>query len=166
MDNNYRETSEYIYFYGSFFSQWASYTMIIDEIEYNCCEQYMMAEKARLFKDDYALKQIMKTNDPAVQKKWGKKVKNFDREEWEKIAKEVVFKANYAKFTQHKGLKEKLLSTGDKVIVEASPWDCIWGVGLRAYDRRILDPENWRGTNWLGEVIMKVREKLLDEQKE
>jgi ribA/ribD-fused uncharacterized protein len=73
---------------------------------------------------------------------------------------EVVQKANYAKFTQNEYCKKQLMDSGNKIIVEASPTDCIWGVGLKATDPKILDEKNWRGTNWLGEEIMKVREVL------
>jgi len=157
---NYYETDTHIYFYGSVFSQWAMRDMTIDNIKYCTCEQFMMAEKARLFGDDHALSQIMKACDPSVQKSWGKKVKNFDKDKWEEIAQDVVYKANYAKFTQNDDCYEELMRSGDKVIVEASPYDCIWGVGLGPDNPKVLDEKNWRGTNWLGEAIMKVRETI------
>ena len=157
---NYYETDTHIYFYGSVFSQWAMRDMTIDNIKYCTCEQFMMAEKARLFGDDHALSQIMKACDPSVQKSWGKKVKNFDKDKWEEIAQDVVYKANYAKFTQNDDCYEELMRSGDKVIVEASPYDCIWGVGLGSDNPKVLDEKNWRGTNWLGEAIMKVRETI------
>ena len=164
MNTNYYETDKYVFFYGSFFSQWAKYDIVIDNIKYNTAEQFMMAEKARMFDDDHAFEQIMKSKDPSIQKSWGRKVKNFDKNKWEEISRDIVFKANYTKFTQHEDLKKTLLDTGDKVIVEASPWDCVWGVGLKADDKKILDPANWRGTNWLGEAIMKVREQIKNEE--
>lgn len=159
-NRNYYETDQYVFFYGSFYSQWAMRDIIIDQIQYNCCEQFMMAEKARLFGDDATLKKIMGAYDPAAQKKLGRTVRNFNKDEWEKIARDVVFAANYAKFTQHSDLKEQLLETGDKIIVEASPWDCIWGIGVGCDDPGVEDPKNWRGTNWLGEAIMAVREHI------
>jgi ribA/ribD-fused uncharacterized protein len=162
--NNYYETDEYIFFFGSFYSQWAMRDIEIDGVVFNCCEQLMMAAKADLFNDKYAFKQIMESDDPAEQKAWGRRVEGFDREKWEKVARDVVYKANYAKFTQHHDLGLELLSSGDKIIVEASPTDVVWGVGLLATDRKILDPKNWRGTNWLGEAIMKVREELRNEK--
>ena len=100
------------------------------------------------------------SHDPAVQKSWGRKVKNFDKNLWEEHARDVVYTANYAKFTQNKDCLKELIDSGNKIIVEASPTDCIWGVGLRATDPKILDEKNWRGTNWLGEAIMKVRENI------
>lgn len=161
-NSNYYETDKYIFFYGSFFSQWAKFNIEIDNTIYNCNEQFMMASKARLFKDAHSWMKIMETSNPADQKKLGRKVKNFEKDKWEEVARDVVFNANYAKFNQHEDLKEKLLATENKIIVEASPWDCIWGIGLRADDKKILDPKNWRGTNWLGEEIMDVRKKIRD----
>lgn len=120
----------------------------------------MMAEKAKLFGDLYVLSEIMRATDPAEQKMWGRRVKNFDKTKWEAIAREVVFKANMAKFTQYPELHKLLLDTGDKTIVEASPEDTIWGIGLRASDPRAKDPSRWRGTNWLGEALMRVRAEL------
>ena len=161
MGANYTETKKYIFFYGSAYSQWAMRDILIGGETYNCNEQYMMAKKAELFHDDVARRAIMMSSNPASQKSWGKRVKNFDKDEWEAIARDVVYEANYAKFTQHEDFREQLLSTGDKIIVEGSPTDCIWGIGMSCDDPGILDPKNWRGTNWLGEAIMKVREQLL-----
>lgn len=158
--NNVHKTDEYVFFYGGIYSQWAKIPMQIGSLNYNCCEQYMMSEKARLFNDFDVMSRILKTNDPALQKKIGRSVKNFDKKKWEENARQIVFTGNYAKFNQNADLKEQLLATGDKIIVEASPWDCIWGVGLAASDEKIFDPKNWRGTNWLGEAIMEVRKIL------
>ncbi len=163
MNKGYKETDKYIYFYGSFFSQWAMRDMIIDGEKYNCCEQFMMVKKARLYGDCVNAIKIMDRDNPSVQKSLGRKVKNFDKDKWDNISRKVVYEANYAKFTQNEDLKNILLDTEDKIIVEASPYDCIWGVGLKADDKRILNPNNWRGTNWLGEEIMKVRDKINEE---
>ena len=152
-----RETDNYIFFWKNYLSQWYKRDMIIDNIIYCTAEQYMMAEKARLFKDEESLKIIMSSDSPATQKRQGRKVKNYDDNKWQEVCREVVFDANYAKFTQHKDLKEKLLKTDDKIIVEASPYDSLWGVALGPWDDAILDPANWKGKNWLGEAIMKVR---------
>ncbi len=162
---SYYETDTHIYFYGSCYSQWALRDIIIEGKTFNCNEQYMMYKKAELFGDEYALNQIMKATDPAEQKRWGRMVKYFDKDKWEEIAKKVVYDANLAKFTQHEDLKKQLLDSGDKIIVEASPTDCIWGVGLWATDDEILDSKNWKGTNWLGEAIMNVRG-ILDAEKQ
>ena len=149
-----------VLFYSGPFSQWYPSFFIIDDIMYNTAEQYMMAEKARLFKDKKALKAILETNSPSEQKTLGRMIKNFDKDAWESIARGVVFRGNYAKFTQDKILSYFLLSTGDKIIVEASPFDRIWGIGLSEHDKDCLDTDKWKGTNWLGEAIMKVRDEI------
>ena len=133
--------------------------MVIDGVTYNCCEQYMMAEKARLFGDTEALEAIMKTPDPRKQKAYGRGVKNFNSYMWDLICKDVVFRANLAKFSDPE-LKKYLFSFGNEEIVEASPYDKIWGIGLSEDDPRALDKTQWQGLNWLGEAITQVRETL------
>ena len=159
-----KNKEDFYFFWDGFCSQWFQKDMEIDEKVYDCCEQYMMAMKAKLFHDDEKLSRIMEaSNDPRLQKKLGRQVKGFNLEVWEKNAKDIVYAANWAKFSQHKNLRKSLLSTGDKVIVEASPYDKVWGVAMKANDPDILDPDKWRGTNWLGEVLMKVRDDLKKE---
>lgn len=157
-----RITDKYLFFWSddSCFSQWYPSTFIIDNVEYNCVEQYMMAEKALMFGDKSTFIEIMKTDDPRKQKTLGKKVRNFDDNTWLFNSRSVVYRGNYNKFSQNNFLKEKLLNTGDLKIVEASPHNTIWGIGL-SYDSDLcLDENNWRGTNWLGEVLMSVRHDL------
>ena len=89
-------------------------------------------------------------------------VKNFDEEKWNNICELVVYKANYAKFTQNLNLKEKLLKTGKKIIVECSPYDNIWGNGLDITNTLKTSPENWKGTNKLGRILMVVRDNIMN----
>jgi hypothetical protein len=157
-----RETDTHYFFWKSAFSQWSMRDFKRDGIVYNCCEQYMMAEKARLFKDDDALNKIMSSSSPKTQKRQGRLVKNYDDKTWQSISRYTVFIGNMAKFSQHADLKEKLLSTGKKIIVEASPYDALWGVALGPWDDKILDEKNWQGENWLGQELMAVRGLLRD----
>eukprot|EP01083_Nonionella_stella_P258129 882730_1 len=122
-----RITDEYIFFHMSWPSQWHKASMIVDNIKYNCCEQYMMAQKAILFNDDDTLQKILNANDPATQKQLGRQIKNFNQKEWNANKKQIVFDGNWAKFTQNKKLKQKLLSFGNRKFVEASKSDKIWG---------------------------------------
>jgi ribA/ribD-fused uncharacterized protein len=92
-------------------------------------------------------------------------VRNFDVSIWNSKAKNIVYKGNYAKFNQNEHLKKILLSTGNKILVEASPYDAIWGVGMSEDNPDIYDSKKWKGTNWLGEVLMQVREDLSKELK-
>ncbi|MCD6435230.1 MAG: NADAR family protein [Clostridiales bacterium] len=155
-----RDKDDFYFFWGGPFSQWAKYDMTIGGIKYCSCEQYMMAAKATLFEDKESCEKIMEEEDPKKQKSLGRKVKNYSDEKWHGIAKEIVFRANTAKFNQHEFLKELLLNTGNKIIVEASPYDRIWGIGMGEDSAGVLDPDNWNGTNWLGEAIMRVRNVL------
>lgn len=149
----------FVLFWGGPFSQWYPHKMNIDGVEYGCCEQYMMAEKARLFGDTEALDKIMGSTDPKFQKAVGRTVKNFNPHLWDKICRDVVFRANLAKFSDPE-LKAFLFSFGNEEIVEASPYDKIWGIGLGEDHPDALDKSKWQGTNWLGEEIMKVRDAL------
>jgi ribA/ribD-fused uncharacterized protein len=157
-------------FYGGTFSQWYKRNFKIDGVVYNTAEQWMMAEKARLFNDEDALKAILETRDPHRQKTIGRLVKNFDKSKWEAIEGNgkpycwnVVYQGNYAKFSQNPDLKEYLLNTKGKILVEASPTDRIWGIGLAMDNPDAHDQSKWRGTNWLGEVLTQLRD-FIDEE--
>ena len=153
-------TDKYVFFWNGVFSQWYPSNFVIEGVEYNCCEQYMMAQKALLFNDMESHKMIMYSKSPDEQKGFGRRVKRFDKDKWEAVCKEIVFDANMAKFTQNPKMLEELMDTKELEIVEASPYDKIWGIGLHETDPKALDKSQWQGTNWLGEAIMSVREKL------
>ena len=134
--------------------------MVVEDITYYSCEQYMMAKKAKLFNDGEVYNLIMSEYHPSIQKGLGRSVRKYDQYIWDKHKFDIVVNANYLKFTQDETLKELLLDTGDKTIVEASPYDTIWGIGLSCDDDKILDESNWQGENLLGKAIMKVRTRL------
>ncbi len=152
---------QYHFFYGGPFSQWYK-SIFFDEKgqKYVTAEQYMMAKKALLFGDTDVYHAIMVTENPAEQKALGRQVRNFNVEVWNSTAQDIVFGGNLMKFTQNELLKQVLLSTEDKIIVEASPTDRIWGIGLGMDDPNRFDENMWRGTNWLGEAIMRVRTRI------
>lgn len=151
---------KFTFFYGGVFSQWYASTFVIDGITYCTAEQFMMAEKARMFGDDFALAKIMSTKYPKEQKAWGRKVRGFDADKWNAGARPVVFRGNVAKFSQNNDYRKIMMDTDGTTLVEASPKDIIWGVGLDASDPRIQDRTTWLGTNWLGEELTRVREYL------
>lgn len=154
-------TDTHIYFWGGVFSQWYPSMFMIDDVVYNCAEQYMMAEKARMFGDTDKLERIMKATHPAEQKHLGRQVQSFDERVWQQLCQLIVYRGNFAKFSQDNNLFDiLLLETGDRVIVEGSSYDKIWGVGLAWNDPLIEDKKNWQGTNWLGDAIMRVRSDL------
>jgi ribA/ribD-fused uncharacterized protein len=154
------ENEDGIYFKSGYPSQWYETSFIIDGKQYNCCEKYMMEQKALYFKDYEIAEKIMNTNDPKEHKQLGREVKGFNETKWNTVADEIVFNANLAKFTQDIQLKNKLLATGDKMFVECSPYDKIWGNGLNITDTLNTPMNKWLGTNRLGLAIMKVRNTL------
>lgn len=142
------------------FGQWTPSVFTVDGARYGCAEQYMMAGKARLFGDADTLRKILATDDPREHKALGRQVRGFVPEVWDRECLEIVVAGNRAKFSQNPDMRAALLATGDKLLVEASPLDRIWGVGLRADDPRIHDRDKWRGQNLLGEALMRVRSEL------
>lgn len=142
-------------------SQWYPCKFEVDNITYTSAEQYMMAEKAKLFGDEEIRTQILSTSDPRKCKALGRKVKNFNKDLWNQNKIQIVSKGNQEKFMQNDTLKQFLLSTGDKVLVEASPTDRIWGIGLGKNNPDSLDPAKWRGKNLLGFSLMNVRESII-----
>lgn len=143
-----------------YLSQWYPAEFVVEDITYLTAEHYMMAEKARIFGDDGIRNAILRTYSPETVKKLGRMVRGFDSSIWEKHRLDVVLRGNEAKFRQNPALKQYLLGTGDKILVEASPCDEIWGVGLGEDDPRITDPRQWKGLNLLGFALMVTRMNL------
>lgn len=141
-------------------SQWWNCDFQVGHLTYSSAEQYMMACKARLFRDNDIEKKIMNSNDPKEIKDLGRKVNNFDITIWDKNKYQFVVRGNYCKFAQNLKLREFLLSTSDIILVEASPYDDVWGIGMAEGDEGIDDPCNWKGTNYLGYALMEVRENI------
>ena len=144
----------------SCFSQWWKQDFRARSHTFLYAEQYMMASKARLFGDDEILKQILACDNPKHIKDFGRKVRGFDEEVWNKFKYAIVLLGNWHKFSQNPALKAFLLSTGDKILVEASPYDNIWGIGLAESCTESQDPMLWRGQNLLGFALMEVRDEL------
>lgn len=154
--------NKFYFFWKHQFGQWTLRDMKDNEgIVYNCCEQYMMAQKARLFDDISAFEKIMTEKNPEKQKELGRGVRNYNQGIWEENREIIVYEGNTLKFTQHEDLGKRLIATHPAILVEASPYDLVWGVGLSAKDPLILDEKNWRGLNLLGKALMRVREDLI-----
>lgn len=145
--------------YGCF-SQWWPAPFTVDGLTYPTAEHWMMAGKARLFDDADGLAAVLAATTPAAAKAAGRKVRNFDAQRWASARYNIVLAGNIAKFSQHRNLAEILLSTGDQVLVEASPRDRIWGIGMSANNSDAAHPSRWRGTNLLGFALMDTRERL------
>jgi len=147
---------------NGWFSQWYDAPFVIEGITYRSCEQYMMAKKALLFDDIKIYYAIMAEASPKNCKKLGREIHNFDSAKWDACKEEIVYNANYAKFSQHPELKQKILTTGNATLVEASPYDTIWGIGMKASEPGANDPSCWKGQNLLGCILAKVRSELTE----
>lgn len=144
------------------FSQWYPAPFEVDGRRYPTAEHYMMAEKAALFGDDEHREQILAAGSPSAAKALGRQVRGFRDETWVEARSAIVVRANLAKFSQNAELGTFLAGTKKRVLVEASPKDRIWGIGLAASDPRAENPLQWRGLNLLGFALMDVREQLAD----
>ena len=141
-------------------SQWFPVGFELEGERFRTAEHYMMWSKARLFGDDAIARQVLAAATPAEAKKLGRAVSNFDEQAWRQQRFEIVTRASVAKFSQNPELGDFLRGTGRRVLVEASPRDCIWGIGLGAKNERAQNPAQWRGLNLLGFALMQARAKL------
>jgi ribA/ribD-fused uncharacterized protein len=155
-----RITDTHVFFWGSEFSNWHDSGLIYDSLAFCNSEQAFMWKKAVFFGDHETAKKIAHCESPSIAKKLGRQVKNFDAQKWSEVSYQIMVDVNYAKYQQKPKLKELLLSTGDKIIVEASPYDTIWGIGLHWKDDDCLDETKWKGLNLLGKALMEVRNKF------
>lgn len=142
-------------------SQWYPAPFTMDDVRYATAEHFMMASKARLFGDEASARAILGAETPAEAKKLGRSVAGFDEQTWVAARADVVFRASIAKFSQDPVLRAFLVGTGERVLVEASPTDRIWGIGLAAADAHACDPHRWNGLNLLGFALMKARAELV-----
>jgi ribA/ribD-fused uncharacterized protein len=141
-------------------SQWWPAEFVVAGVSYSSAEHWMMAEKARLFGDAEGLAAVLRSASPGAAKAAGRTVRGFDEIRWGAARYDIVVAGNLAKFGQHPPLRDFLLATGRRILVEASPYDRIWGIGLAATDQQVGCPSRWRGLNLLGFALMDVREQL------
>lgn len=154
------QNEEMILFYGGFMSNWCPARFEKDGMTFDNSEQYFMFKKAWFFKDFQAVKQILQSTDPQTVKSIGRTIKNYDDFKWAKVRVQFMYEANFLKYSKNPEFKKMLLSTGDKILVEASPVDTIWGIGLDENDPDAFDQTKWKGLNLLGQVLMDVRKEL------
>jgi len=151
----------FTFFWKSRLSQWHRSPFVIGGVTFTHAEQYMMYAKALLFGDCDAAKQILTAETPREQQAIGRTVRGFDESVWVMFREGVVFTGNYARFSQNPDQRELLYATRGTTLVEASPHDRVWGIGLAADDPRALERSQWLGLNLLGEALTRVREALL-----
>ena len=149
--------NQFSFFYGGPFSQFAHSPFTLLDFTFSCCEQWMMFNKAMVFKDGAIAEKIVSTTDPWAIKRYGRQVANFDDDVWMERAYDIVLQGNRAKFQQNSQFYRALTDTVGKVLVEASPTDRRWGIGLSTNNPLRWDPSQWRGTNLLGQVLTELR---------
>jgi ribA/ribD-fused uncharacterized protein len=171
---NHGNKVKYIFFWGhqekgshvskSCFSQW--YDSVFEEYgnKFITAEHYMMYHKAKLFGDSKACEKVLLASNPGEAKAIGREVIGFNQEVWEHKRFEIVINANLAKFSQNAKLGVFLINTGNRVLVEASPVDRIWGIGLAQGNPASENPNTWKGRNLLGFALMEVRDRLTNQQ--
>ncbi len=145
------------------FSNFYPSTFTVKEFTFSSNEQFFMYSKARFFNDLETADKILKTKNPNDCKKLGRQVKNFNQGAWDVKSIPIMRIGLYHKFKQNPEMARELLATGNDILVEASPYDKLYGVGLKENDPRILDKSQWLGENRLGHLLMEVREMLLKE---
>ncbi len=156
------ERVEFVFFWGpdNCLSQWHASSFTDGEHTFATAEHYMMWRKAVLFDDHHTAERVLAADHPRAARDLGRQVSDFDQATWEANRSGIVVDGNTLKFAQHDDLRTYLLGTGERVLVEASPLDQIWGIGLHADDPRAADPAQWRGLNLLGFALRDVREIL------
>jgi ribA/ribD-fused uncharacterized protein len=165
------DTLKFVYFWGHInkyneqvgkfcFSQWFESPFTIDNITYKTSEHWMMAHKALLFDDRINFEKIISCNKPGEAKELGRQVLNYDEDIWNSKKFDIVKLGNIHKFNQNPVFADYLIKTDDRILVEASPVDAIWGIGLSQNSKDIDNIYAWRGQNLLGFALMKVRDFL------
>ena len=165
------EPLKYLFFWGhtpradgqlspSCLSQWWPATFREGDDTFASAEHYMMAEKARLFADDEVLEEILTAATPGEAKALGRRVRDFDDSNWEAHRSDIVTRASVGKFGSNDELRSYLVGTGQRVLVEASPRDRIWGIGMGKNNPAAEQPSAWRGLNLLGFALMRARAEL------
>ena len=148
----------YFFFWGGYFSNWHPSEFTIDDVTFNCGEQYMMFHKALTFEDFASAEKIMSTTSPAEQKKLGRKVIKFTEAKWDEVKYDLVKIGLREKFKQNPKLKEFLIRHKNCQIVEASPDDAIWGIGYSEYSA-VKNIDNW-GENLLDKILTELANEL------
>ena len=162
----FRETEEYGFLSNFYYSPFTVSYMNEDGVksyEFKTAEHAVHFFKAMLFNDIETADKIMMTDYPKVAKSLGREVKNFNNFTWNNNKEVIYFDVIKAKFTdeRNKDIKQKLIDTGDSILVECSPYDRIWGIGYNKESSEFICKEfdKW-GQNLLGKILMRVRDRI------
>jgi hypothetical protein len=131
-----------------------------DGITFNCAEQLFQYKKCVYFDDRTSAELILASTEPSKQKYLAKNIHRFDEEKLNKVASEAMHGVLLHKYRQNSDLRNFLLATGDKTIIEASAHDKLWGSGLSLSNKYCLEHDKQSGDNLMGQLLMSVREQL------
>src|SRR5699024_10094158 len=157
-DRKVKSNDKYVGFLGSEFSNFYKCNFKINGVNFDSSEQAFMYCKAKLFNDDEIGRLILKSNSAKECKRLGRKVSNFEEKKWNENKEKFMYIILKAKFSSNEFLRNKLLNTGDKIIVECAPFDKEWGIGINVDE--MFNGVEWKGDNKLGNILMKVRDEL------
>lgn len=162
----FRETEEYGFLSNFYYSPFTVSYMNEDGVksyEFKTVEHAVHFFKAMLFNDIETANKIIMTDYPKVAKNLGRTVKNFNDFTWNNNKEVIYFDVIKAKFTdeRNKDIRQKLIDTGESILVECSPYDRIWGIGYNKESSEFICKEfdKW-GRNLLGKILMRVRDNI------
>ena len=158
-----KTTDKFLFFWQGIYSNWSAAPFVMSGHQFSNSEQAFMWLKAKFFGDEEVAAKILLDPTPNGVKALGRQVKNYNDVAWGTVREEKMYRACLEKFGQNHAMGAELLSTGNKILVEASPYDKIWGIGMAENDAGVEDKANWKGLNLLGEVLVKVRTTLRNE---
>ena len=133
----------------------------VENVMYNSVEQYLQSQKASMFDDDISQVKIMRETNPYKIRKLGSKVKKYSHDRWRRADKQLAYKVVYAKFVQNQVLREVLVKSGSKQLMESST-DPYWGAGLHLHDKNALDKRCWPNKEGgvMSEILHRVHREL------
>lgn len=156
------KTDTHYYFLTNFLSNFQHIPkgIVYNGLTFYTTEHLFMYRKAEHFKDTESMDLIYNAKTAQESKDYGRAVKGYNDNSWFKVREQVMYEANYLKYTTDEDLKKKLLDTGDLILVESNLKDKHWSCGLSVDDPLIYDENNWTGQNLLGKILMKIREEI------
>ena len=162
ISQSYRKTEHQIAFFRKYcpLSNHCPAPIKINDKEYNCTEQMFLSEKCYAYGHQRSGDLIRTMTDPAMMVQEAKVCQGYN-DNWDKDMYDIMLTAQLAKYTQNQIHRDFLIATGDRRLVEGSPYDSVWGVGVAFTDPKIDDMKNWKGDNLLGEALMATRRLLL-----
>ena len=151
-----KRSNDCIVFHGihSVFSNFHPAPFRLGEKCFPSAEHAIQYQKADLFDDDFTKDKILHSDSPYQAKKFGSRVRNFDRNKWEDNLEQIGYNAIFAKFSQNELLKRLLKATGELTIAEASR-EQPWGTGVPLRNKQAATKENWSREGVMSKILQR-----------